>query len=90
MRSHAPVAPAAVRRAVDSTITITSVVSFTCPFCDHKKVVRIGYANGDAATDAPVGLHESPHCRQFEAMDLLEYMRAARLAGARTIDLVPG
>jgi hypothetical protein len=55
----------------------------TCPFCDHQRHFMIGHMNGDENTGTPVVVHDMPHCTEFGTMDLLKYMRAARIAGAR-------
>ncbi len=61
----------------------------SCPFCAHARTVAFGYANGDEATGTPIAVHQEPRCRQFEVMDILEFMRAARLAGAKSLPLAP-
>lgn len=53
--------------------TVEELVSFTCPFC-----------GGRVACTRPEGvLHEEPACQKFIDLDVLEYLRAARLERTR-------
>ena len=67
----------------EGPLVIETTATFSCPFCGHQKDVTIGYirVDPDAEREAglPVGLHQEPRCRQFEVMDLTEFLRAARL-----------
>jgi hypothetical protein len=70
-------------------IRITNELRFTCPFCAHRRTFTVGYADGGQASGRPVALHDMPYCEQFKKMDLLEYLRAARLAGAEPVGDIP-
>ena len=56
---------------------------FTCPFCDHGKTFVLGYMNGE---EIPCVLHDDVPCDDFSKLGLIEYMRAARRAGARCVE----
>ena len=66
-------------------ILIKPLGRFTCPFCKHTKHFVIGYMHGDEETGVPVVMHDVPHCDVFLAKGVLEYMRAARISGARPV-----
>jgi hypothetical protein len=54
--------------------TVEELVSFTCPFC-----------GGRVACTRPHGvLHELPPCQKFIDLDVVEYLRAARLERVKT------
>jgi hypothetical protein len=67
----------------EEEVTVTIVLEFTCPFCYHRRKCAVGLVDNDDTK--PVGVHETPHCDEFEGLDLVEYMRAARLMGARPV-----
>lgn len=54
--------------------------------CPCGKLVRIGRATGSAIPSmddggtTPTALHAVPHCKDFERLDLLSYMRWLRRA----------
>lgn len=68
----------------EGEVVVDVWLEFTCPFCHHRRKVAIGNINGDDLK--PVGVHETPHCEEFERLDLVAYMRSARLMGARPVE----
>jgi len=71
-----------VRNEAGEEQRLTIRVTFTRPFCAHKKKAS---AANDAVTGMPTILHELPHCERFQTLGAIDYLRAARLAGAVTI-----
>lgn len=54
--------------------TVEELVSFVCPFC-----------GGKVACTRPDGvLHELPACQKFIDLDVVDYLKAARLERNRT------
>lgn len=49
------------------TVTVNDAVSFLCPFCS---------LTATASLDPPSIFHAMPMCAEFEAMDVVSYMRA--------------
>lgn len=66
-------------------LVINDEVRFTCPFCGHAREFSIGFINGNEDTGTPAMLHEEPICESFLKKGPIEYMRAARHAGARPV-----
>jgi hypothetical protein len=75
---------------VARTIEITGKLDFVCPFCSGR--VTLGeaaesgnYSGRSLHAGEPVALHSMPFCRQFDTMDLIAFVRACRIKGARPL-----
>ena len=69
----------------DGTVEeMTISVTASCPFCKHERTYSAGYL-GDEETGKPLIIHAEPHCQRFKDLGVLEFLRAARLAGARAV-----
>lgn len=66
-----------VRDETGRELKIEPKGDFICPFCGG----RVTY--GEEAKLGPLLLHTVPHCEKFDRLDIIAFVREARLAGAR-------